>query len=287
MAVELGALLNTLAKSVGIDAKDEALVSFLSKAEIATATIDDSIARKITSGLLSLEAAKQNPDLKSHFTALALNAVDTELNELANEFGFDETIKAELATEKSSYKRAVLLARKVKELEAAKVGASQGDKSKLALQIDELNSQIADIKSGHSGEIEKLTTAHKADRINWELNALYSGYDYVMPLSKEANTQVAKSLINAELNAKGLRIENVDNALKLMTSEGTEYYHENQKVGIKDFMDKTLAANKVLKIDDKSQDTPKPGVFKRPEGSKESTYSQQIANEIKSEIQGA
>jgi len=284
MPVELGVLLNTLAKSVGIEPTDPALVDFLSKAELATATIGDDIAKKITNGLLSIEAAKQNPDLKSHFTALALNAVDTELNELANEFGFDDTTKAELAGEKSSYKRAGLLARKVQQLEAAKVGAKEGDKSKLALQIDELNSQITEIKNGHSSELDKITKAHKAERIDWELNSLYNGYDYAMPLSKEANTQVAKNLINSELKAKGLSIVNQDNALKLLTSEGTEYYHENQKVGIKDFMDKTLTANKVLKIDDRKQDTPKPGEFKRPEGSKESTYSQQIAADIKSEI---
>jgi len=249
----IGDFLNNLAKQAGIDATNPALVSILSNAEVSQAKLDEGFAKQLTSGLLTLEAAKQNPDLKSHFTALALNALDSQLNELTTEFEIPEEVRAELTAEKSSYKRAGLLARKVKELEAKKIGATKGDKDKLALQIDELNGQIAKIKNDAMAEKSQLLEQHKADRINWELNALYNSFNYATPLAKEANTEMAKILIKAELDKRGLKIENVDGNLRLATKEGTDFYENNQKVDIKSFVEKTLATQKVLSIDDKQQ----------------------------------
>ncbi|GEM_PF-4225716 len=245
----IGDFLNNLAKMAGIPASEPALVSFLSKAEIATATIDDTIAAKINGILLTLESAKQNPELKSYYTAQALNGLDSYIKEISEEFQLPDEIKAELTNEKSSYKRAGLLARKVKELESKRVQATSGDKDKLTQQINELNAKIAEIQNKSTNDINQLVEKHKADRIQWELNSIYNGYNYAMPLSKEANTKLAHNLLMEALEINKLKLENVDNSVRLLTNEGTEYYKDNQKISLKDFVDKTLVGHKVIVID--------------------------------------
>jgi len=284
----LGDFLNTLCKAIGVDANDPALVSFLSKSEIATATLDAGLATKISKGLLTIEAAKQNPELKSHFTAQALNALDSQLKELFDEFGLDDATKAELMAEKSSYKRAANLARKIKELEAKKVDANAGDKSKLAQQIDALNAELSTIKKSHTDELARLVDTHKADRINWELDMLYNSFNFAMPFSKEANVIMAKSLINEALTKAGLKIENVDNTLRLATKEGTDYYENNQKVGIKDFIEKNLTEHKVLVIDkDKDRKPFVPGQPPAtPPGYKPSKFEQELNQDFTKVVQG-
>jgi len=251
--MQLGDLLNKLAVQGGIPATDKELIALLSNAAISTATINDEFANKLQSGLLTIEAAKNDPTLKSYFTALALNALDSELEGLMNEFEIPDEIKTELKTEKSSYKRAAALTKKVKELESKKATASGEDKSKLAKQIDDLNRELSTVKQNFDKEKSEMIESHKADRINWELNNYFNGYSYVTPISKEANIKVAQGLINEELIKLGLKIENTDNNLKLLTSAGTDFYQNNQKVNVKDFIDKTLSTHKVIAIEDKNK----------------------------------
>ena len=75
-------------------------------------------------------------------------------------------------------------------------------------------------------------------------------------MSAEANTNMAKTLIQQEMSKHGLKIENTENGLRLATAEGTDYYLDNQKVSVKDFIDKSLATHKVLVIDEAKQQNP-------------------------------
>lgn len=282
----IGDFLNNLAKAAGIDATNPALVGILSNAEVAQAKLEDGFAKQLTSGFLTLEAAKNNPELKSYFTALALNPLDTQFNELVKELELPDDVRGELEGEKSSYKRITNLVRKVKDLESKKAQANSGDKSKYTEQINTLNAEISKIKNDYLAEKSQLIEQHKADRINWELNAMYNSFDYATPMSKEANIQMAKILISEELKRNGLKIENIDDNLRLATNEGTDFYKDNQKVGIKDFIEKTLATNKVLTIDPKTPPPATPGTgVKAPE--KPSKAFSQVDQMLKDEISGA
>ena len=241
---------NNLARQSGVAETDQDLISLLSNAGISTAKISDGFATKIQNGLLTTEAAKNDPDLKRYFTALALNALDSELNNLTTEFEIPDEVKTELLAEKSSYKRAAMLTRKVKELEAKKIGATSIDKDKLATQIDSLNQELATVKTNFVKEKSDLINSHQADRVNWELNNHYSGYTYATSLSKEANTKMAQMLVNEEMSKDGLSIVLENGVPKLKTKEGTEYYVNNKPVGIKDYLDKTLTTHKVISIED-------------------------------------
>ena len=101
---QLGKLLTEMLVNSGynIEADNDALGSLLA----LDTDVPDDIASSLKSNLLTLESAKNNPDIKKHFTAQALNTIDTGLYEYADEYGklSDDQI-AEIKAEKSSYKK--------------------------------------------------------------------------------------------------------------------------------------------------------------------------------------
>jgi hypothetical protein len=253
----LGDFLNTLSKQSGIAETDQDLINLLSNAGISTAKISDGLASKIQNGLLTFDAAKENPDLKRYYTAMALNASDSTMENMFKELELPEDVVTELKSETSTYKRMANAMRKIKELEGKKIGATAVDKDKLAQQIDTLNQELATVKTNFVKEKSDLINSHKSDRVNWELNNHYSGYTYATQLSKEANIKMSQMLVNEEMAKAGLLMELADtNELKLKTKEGTEYYVNNKPVSIKDFLDKTLTTHKVISIEDPNKKTP-------------------------------
>jgi len=114
--MKLDKLFESLAKKAGIDTNDTDFISVLDK--IKEAEVSDNIAYKLEGSLFDKETAKQDYELKSHFTALALNGVDSEIKNVIEEILSDnEELKSELYGIKSTPKRAATLARKIKEIE--------------------------------------------------------------------------------------------------------------------------------------------------------------------------
>ena len=87
--------------------------------QVGDASIDDSIAHNMEAELLNRDLAKSDFKLKTHFTALALNGVDSEIEAAMNELLSDnDDARTELLGIKSTPKRAAALAKKIKELES-------------------------------------------------------------------------------------------------------------------------------------------------------------------------
>lgn len=245
---QLGELLNKLAIQSGIDANNEGLKALLSNPTVASYDIPEAIASSIQGNLLTVESAKNNPILKNHFYALALNGLDTELDGLMTELGIDEAVKGELLAEKSSTKRASLLTKKVKELEAAKAQATGGKADKLQEQIDSLNQQILTERSKVTEVETNLKNQHKAEIKDLLLRNMLGQYDYALPVSMDANITTAMALFNSELNTKNGVLELDDNKnMVLKTKDGMKLFDNNQEIGIKDFVDGVLGKHKLLK----------------------------------------
>src|SRR3972149_3148251 len=113
--------INRLAQSAGIAKDDKALVDFLSNSEVSKISIADEVAGKIEKSLLTFDSAKNHPELKKHYTAQALNGVDSAIDTLADELGLDDTTKAEIKAETSSYKKVPIVAKKARDLAVKKI----------------------------------------------------------------------------------------------------------------------------------------------------------------------
>lgn len=228
----------------------------LDNAALESIEVQDAVSTKLTAPRLSMDAAKNNPDLKKHFTALALNGIDAELKRNATELGFTPEDITELDGLESTSKRVNTMLKKVQALEASKTGKGSADVEKLNKQIESLNADILKVKTDAEAALKQKDESLETERTDWALNSILSNYDYATGVDKDINIQVAKTLLTKAYQEKGLKITRENNALVFKTAEGTDYFDNNAKVSVNDFATKVLANAKVLKAS--SSTTSKP-----------------------------
>jgi len=278
--MKIGDFLNTFAVNSGTPKDDAGLLSLLQNKELASIDIPDSIASKINSNYFTLDSAKNNPTLKSHFFAQALNGVDSELNKIMTDLQLEDTVKQELLSEQSTHKRTSQLIKKVAELEKSKASKAPGEKAELDRQIADLNGQIATLKSSTiaKSEYDALLNKHESELTNIKLNSILSDYNYSLPkeMAQELKLSTAKIALENSLKEKGVKIVRENGELKLKTSTDTDYYVDNKPVTIKDFADSVLAQNKLLVVSG-NNNTPATPIVVTPSTSKRNTSSFEAA----------
>jgi vacuolar-type H+-ATPase subunit I/STV1 len=127
--MKFGTLLSDLAKKAGVDTTQKEFVDLLSH----DIDIPDTVADKMNKGLLNIDAAKNNPDVKKAIRAEALNGVDSKISEILEELGIEDA--SEILEEKNSYEKISKLTKKVKDLESKKAGTTKKeDKDALELK---------------------------------------------------------------------------------------------------------------------------------------------------------
>lgn len=217
-----------------------------------TAEIPDEIATSLDNQLLTIAAATNNhPQVKKVYFAQAYNGLDAEIESLATEFGLDETVLGELKAEQSSTKRAVALARKIKELESKKVGADAGKTNTLQAQITQLHSELAeekkkqtDLKKSYDKQINNI-------HIQSKLNNLLSGYKTIYDeLPSEAKEAAVNALISKALQDSDAEFAfDEKGSLSVIKKDGTNLFGDNHTLQTPNsFIDKTFASSKILKV---------------------------------------
>lgn len=243
----LGDLLNNLAAKNGLQ-NDPKFVELLSAASISTTTVDDDFARRLDSALMSLDGAKNNKDLLSHFKAITLNPFDNKMAILGAKYGID------FGDEKSSYKKLELLeAALEKQIADAKKDGGNGNETIKSLQnqLAELQKRLTDSTTAKDAEIAQL----KADFVKKELDYLISfelkGKKYANKDLGDVNYQVARAILENALAEKGgvlindngtIRVKQKENNTLDLLDEG------NKPIQFAEFLDSQLAAKKMLEI---------------------------------------
>ena len=232
---------------------DQNLISVLSNAAIANMEIGDEFANKMNTGLMSLDGAKSSVEVKKHFDALALKAIDDKLNPLAQLYG----AQSEFEAEKSTYKRVDILAGKfAAALEAAK--AAQGDETKdaevkrLAGELQKMQSQVTSVTAEKDGEIARLKAEHEKAMLNALIDFSLSGKPYAnKSLDAKTNVTIARAIMTEELAKRGGVIVNENGMLKLKQSATPELDlldEGNKPLSFGDFTDKLLAEKSLLEV---------------------------------------
>ena len=249
--MKLGDFLNNLAKKVGKE-NDPAVIAILSNSDLANRDIADEFANSVDTGLMSLDAAKNNPQVLNHFKPIILKAADDKFALLAEEFGAAD----EIGAEKSTYKKFDILKAKIdakiQDLAAKQKGANPEKEAQLTAQIQQLQTQLAGITESKTKEIEKLTSKHAGEITNMLFSQALSGKKYAnKDLPVEVNTLTAKTLLEAKIKESGAIIVNDGGILKLkQASNPTMDYLDAsfKQVTFSDFTDKVLAENKLLEV---------------------------------------
>lgn len=214
--------------------------------------IPDEVATSLDNSLLTLDAALNNhPKVKKKYFAEAYNGLDAELENAANELGLDESIRAELKAEQSSTKRAVALAKKIKELEGSKQGADSGKTSTLQAQINELHTKLADETKKQKELKDTYEKQIRGIHIQSKLANLLSGYKTIYDeLPSEAKEAAVNALLNKALQDSEAEFTfDEKGGLSLVKKDGTNLFGDNHtQLTPQSFIDKTFSSSKILKV---------------------------------------
>lgn len=254
--MNVGEFLNTIAVQAGLPEDSAPLKTLLSNPDIVKVDVPEDFKNLFTDkfkGMFTLESAKQNPEIKRHFTQNALAGIDATIERLAKEdFELDDEYITSLKKHDTTGKRLTELAKKVKEFADKKTPTGDdGEKvKKHNEQIRQLNAQLAEQKELFEREkkdIEARFIGNSKERV---LKELFQKYEYTDSLPKEVQTEVARSVFNTKLKENNYKIafdENGDNP-RLLTDQDTEVFISNKPVNLNQYVETLLAENKLLKV---------------------------------------
>ena len=258
--MQLQKLFENLAKKAGIDINDAEFKTALES--IKDVQLKDEIASDMEAKLFDIETAKSNYTLKSHFTALGLNGVDSELKNTLDELlAENEDVRNELYNEKSTPKRVVAAIRKIKELESIKAKAdSKGDDGKAAKAQEQIDKLVSDFKVKETTYQQQLLDKEREKNeaiTSLKEDIFYSGLKFANDFDLEINQLNAKQKINKALMEKGAKtVYNHTTGkfeLKSANDETLDYLDEsNNKPSYEDFAKGVLTQNKLLAVSDPS-----------------------------------
>lgn len=248
--MKLGDLLNRLAAKQGLQ-NNQALIDLLSNADFANREVADDFANSLDSGLMSLDGAKNNPALLTHFKPILLKAADDKFAILAEKYGISD----EISQEKSTYKKFDILEQRIESKLAelkAKGGKGSEETERLTLQIADLQKQLATLNESKTNELKALAEKHQAEQMGMLVDFELAGKNFAnKQLDRQINVLTAKTLLNAKLQESKAIIVNENGALKLKQAENPtmDFVDSGYKpVSFADFTDKVLADAKLLEV---------------------------------------
>lgn len=216
------------------------------------AAIPDDVASSVDNSLLTIAAATNNhPDVKKVYFAQAYNGLDAEINGLITEFALSDEIKAEIERAGGSTKKAVALARKIKEVSEKGSPDDKAAVKKLSDQIVELNRKLAaeiqkqtNLKTEYDNQLQQIKIKTKLGTIVGSYKTMFDELD---PQAKEA---AIDALLNKALQDSDAEFKFDDKGnLSLIKKDGTNLFGDNHTlVTPQSFIDKSLS--KILKVTD-------------------------------------
>lgn len=244
----LGEYLNATFTSLGVEVENPALKELVTKA--ATIEMNDELVSKFNQGYFTIEAAKNNPKIINDVKAKIYNGEDENHKTLMDKYQLDETVKAELLAEKSTPKRREVLIDKIIALKAAQSSADPAKKTELANKIEELNTELATLKSSTvpKSKFDEMEGTYKKSLTDHYMNGILQSKNYASDAYKDDDFLLPKSKIAKALEEKNLRIVLDNNKIKLETKDGMEYFENNKKVDFNAFSDSVLAQNKYTAV---------------------------------------
>lgn len=252
MPQTLGDFLSKLITKGGGNPADEKFKIFFGNADLVKAEVPDDVATAIDNGLISLKDAKNNhPDIKNHYTALALNGLDDNLKTLMEEMEIPEDTRNKIMVERSTYKRFPLLAKEIQSLEQRKASADKPDKQAIQKQIDDLHAELRRRDEKVSNAERSAEERVRKFQIDMHKSKLFSKYKTVYDqLGDDVKETALRALFDKKLQDNGAHITLDEHGNpQLLKVDGTNYYgDDNKQVNLQQFTEQLLSQNKILAV---------------------------------------
>lgn len=259
--MKLGDFLNNLALKTGTEI-DLTVISNKKLEELNQIELDDTVATTLDSGLMSLDGAKNNPTIANHYKAITLKPFDNKLNALIEKLGLGEDLIKEVSTFKRLELSEAKIEAKIAEIESKQGGGNKEKEAQLTAQLQKLQGDLTRISEEKTAEISRVQSQYENEITQMHVNTLLSGKKFATKdLPQEVNLSVARTLIDSKLKEAGAQLIRKDGQLKLVQSAIPEmdYFDaSNKPVSYAQFVDKVLADNKLLEVNNGGNPTPTP-----------------------------
>jgi len=278
---KLGTSLATIFKKLGIEITDD-----LKPLTELPNEVPDEIATKLDTGLLTLTAAKSNPEVIRTIKANTLDGFDQKMNDIITEFGLQPG--DDFVNSKNTYEKFGLLSKLIKETEGKKSGgANKGSNDEWAKKEADLQKQLKDLNDAMKAKEVEFTTQLENKELDFQLKTILSGKEYAFPKEMDSllKLNTAKGAVDLELQQKGYSLKrNQSGQLIVVDKDGQPAYNDkHEAIEPVSFIDGALARNNMLKINDPNpQPNPQPGPgahIPNPKGQGNLAVAQEIIGE--------
>lgn len=177
----LSEILGSLASQIGIDTEKDEIKSILSDKRLQEVSLPDDVANKFKTGFLTVDAAKNNSEINSHFKVKHYSAVDKRLENVLKSAELPKEDMEEFASIKGTLEKLDFILPRVKEhYEKKSPGAGKGNKeyeamvekyNALVKEKQDLATQFETTKQNFAKEKENL-------EIDFEVNNLLGSYQF-------------------------------------------------------------------------------------------------------------
>jgi hypothetical protein len=250
-------LINGLAAKCGKQ-NEKSIIDLLSRTDLQNVDLADDVANVINNQLMTVDAAKNNFEVKNHFTATTLAPFDEKFVTAARTFGLTEDFVTELSGNKNTFDKFQKLNDKLTEsFNALRASQGKGDDKaiqKYQEQINSLNAEMAKMKETYipKSELEKVQKENDNAVRDYMLHSKIAGVQFAnKDLAGDMNVELAKIVLQKALgNSKAVIVKD-GNELKLKQAgdSALDYYDSSQKpVKFDDFMNKVFADNKLVAV---------------------------------------
>lgn len=249
--MKAGDLFHQLLKSAGFDTTDKAFIDVLSKAEFANTELPESITSALTTNLLTIDAAKNNPTLKKHFVGNALDPINKGIEELIAEYGIDEVTKAEILADQNTYNKYKVAAKKIAELKEKSAGSTnKGEKADLERQINELNKQLSLVATDTQSKIDTIKNEYEQRILNREIDYTLSSKPLPGQFDRDVEVNIARQFVDKALLTKGAVIRTIDGRIAVKQKDNPEMdiFENGKPLTFDALTDMALAENKFIKV---------------------------------------
>lgn len=256
---KLNEVLKNIMIKAGYKADAPEIKEILEAENISNIEVNDEIATGINGKLISLEAAKNHPDIGQVYRAQTLDAVDKKLSNVLDLLEVDDADKTAFLSEHNTYKRLDNLNELIKKAKKSKAGAdTHADKAEHQAAIEALNEEVRKLKAERQADQEQFQTTRKNDLKNFTLKSKIKNFKTILDGTNEtAKFATCNTVINSLLDEhKAELVPNENGELVLQTKTGDPVYNSdtNEKISADDFLELALSKNKLLVVSNAGSD---------------------------------
>jgi len=244
-------LISKLAKDAGIEQDNEALKAVLSDPKLSEVDLPDDFTGAITSKLMTLDSAKNNPDIAKAFKGQYLGTVNRDVEKFLKDNELPDEVIEQVQAESDSLARlraAMKVYAEHKEntyKEQYLKNAPDAEKFKqredeLSNMVNKLKGEVA-LKDNEKANLRKeLEQQFEQERVNWSINQQLAGYEFSDSIPKDD----ARLLINAKLSTLPYVFrKGTDGQIGVYQKDDPSLvaFEDNKELTVKDVLDKIAA----------------------------------------------